>query len=241
MMTFQLRQCLGEDLEDQEPPYNLFLQSRTHIVLEEQEDKEKESPGAGSCRLLSRVAGSGAKPKVNHPLISPLPSLRLYPCMCGLNPEHVLRPGFSPVDPSSIPGVLTSRGWPNKGPADDYPPSKLQKLPHPGLAEGQKQPVQLQQRPLPPRKLPHLGLAEGSELPVQLPQKLPLSREQPRLRPAVCSKQPMLQQRSSSPRGRPPKGLADGHHLPVPRGQPQQVGFAEVLPGRLLNLPGPRT
>ena len=51
MTTFQLRQCLGEDLEDQEPPYNLSLQSRTHVILEEEE--EKESPSFGSCRLLS--------------------------------------------------------------------------------------------------------------------------------------------------------------------------------------------
>ena len=51
MTTFQLRQCLGEDLEDQEPPYNLSLQSRTHVVLEEEE--EKESPSFSSCRPLS--------------------------------------------------------------------------------------------------------------------------------------------------------------------------------------------
>ena len=194
MTIYQPRQCLGED----------------------QEKKEEDSPSFGRCRPLSRVADSGPKAKVNIPYISALPSVKLYPRMCGLNPEHVLRPGFSPVDPSSIPGVLTSRGRPNKGPADDYPPSKLQKLPHPGLAE-------------------------GSELPVQLPQELPLSREQPSPRPAVCSKQPMLQQRSSSPQGRPPKGPADSHLLPEPRGQPQQVGLAEVLPGRVRNLPGPRT
>ena len=51
MTTFQPRQYLGEDLEDQEPPYNLSLQSRTHVILEEEE--EKESPSFGSCRLLS--------------------------------------------------------------------------------------------------------------------------------------------------------------------------------------------
>ena len=186
------------------------------ILGEDQEKQVEELPSFSRCRLLCRVADSGPKAKVNSPFISSPPSLKLYPRMCGLNPEHVLRPGFSPVDPSSIPGVLTSRGQPNKGPADDYPPSKPQKLPHPGLAE-------------------------GSELPVQLPQKLPLSREQPRPRPAVCSKQPMLQQRSSSPRGRPPKGPADGHLLPEPRGQPQQVGLAEVLPGRVRNLLGPRS
>ena len=132
------------------------------ILGEDQEEKEEDSPSFSRCRLLCRVADSGPKAKVNSPFISSPPSLKLYPRMCGLNPEHVLRPGFSPVDPSSIPGVLTSGGRPNKGPADDYPPSKLQKLPHPGLAEGQKQPVQLQQRPLPLRKLPHPGLAEGS-------------------------------------------------------------------------------
>ena len=51
MTTFQLRQCLREYMEDQEPPYNLFLQSRTHVVLEEQEE-EKESPSFGRCRPL---------------------------------------------------------------------------------------------------------------------------------------------------------------------------------------------
>ena len=40
-------------------------------------------------------------------------------------------------------------------------------------------------------------------------------------------------------RGRPHKGLADGYLLPEPRGQPQQMGLAEVLPGRVRNLPGP--
>ena len=51
MTTFQPRQCLGEDLEDQKPPYNLSLQSRTHVILEEEE--EKELPSFGRCRPLS--------------------------------------------------------------------------------------------------------------------------------------------------------------------------------------------
>ena len=159
MTTFQHWQCLGEDLEDQEPPDNLSLQSRTHVVLEEQEE-EKESPSFGSCRPLSRVADSGPKSKVNNPFISAPPSLKIYPRMCGLNPEPDSRPGLSPVNPSSTPGALTSRGRPNKGPADGYLLPEPQERPHPGSAEGPKQPM-LQQRPSPPREQPHqVGLAE---------------------------------------------------------------------------------
>ena len=116
------------------PPDNLFLQSRIYVILEEEE--EKESPSFGRCRPLSRVADSGPKAKVNHHLISPLPSLRLYPCMCGLNPEPDLRPDLSPVNPSSTPGALTSRGRPNKGPADGYLLPEPREQPHQlGLAE----------------------------------------------------------------------------------------------------------
>ena len=132
------------------------------------------------------MAGSGAIPKVNHHLSSLLLSLMKYPCMFGLNPEQVLRPSSNPVNPLSTPGVLTSRGWPNKGPADVYLPSS-------------------------PPKLPHPGLAEGSQLPVQLPQELPsLSRELPSPRPAICPKQPVLQQRPLPPREQPHQvGLAE--------------------------------
>ena len=49
-------------LEDQEPPDNLSLQSRIHVILEEEE--EKESPSFGSCRPLRQVADSGPKSKV---------------------------------------------------------------------------------------------------------------------------------------------------------------------------------
>ena len=127
-VTFQPRQCLGED----------------------KEKKEEVLPSFGSCRPLSQVADSGPKAKVNHPYILAVPSLSLYPRMCGPNPEPELRPGLSPVNPYSILGALMSRGRPHKGPADD-------------------------------------------------------------------------------------------HLLPEPRGQPQQVGLTEVLPGRVRNLPGPRT
>ena len=127
-----------------EPPEKSSLPSRTFL-----EEEEEESPRVGSCRPLSQVADSGPKSKVNYPFISALPSLKIYPCMCGLNLEPDSRPGLSPVNPSSTPGALTSRGQPNKGPADDYPPSKPQGLPNPGLAEGPKQ-LLLQQRPLPP-------------------------------------------------------------------------------------------
>ena len=82
--------------------------------------------------------------------------MKLYPRLCGLNSEPDSRPGLSPVNPSSTPGALTSRGWPNKGSADVYPPSKLREQPQPGFAEGLEQPV-LQLRPLPPRGLPHQG------------------------------------------------------------------------------------
>ena len=51
-----------------EPPEKLSLQSRAHVILEE-EDQEEESPSFGSCRPLSRVADSGPKTKVNFPLI----------------------------------------------------------------------------------------------------------------------------------------------------------------------------
>ena len=98
MTTFQPRQSLGGD----------------------QEEKEEDSPSFGSCRPLSRVADSGPKTKVNFPLISTCPSLMIYPHMCGLIPEPESRPGLSPVNPSSTPGALTSRGRPNKGPAEVY-------------------------------------------------------------------------------------------------------------------------
>ena len=99
---------MGEDLEDRKPPYNLFLQSRTHVVLEEQE-KEKELPSFGRCRPLSRVADSGPKPKVNYPYISALPSLMIYPRMCG----HVLEPD-SRLGLSVPAGTLPVSGLPRR-------------------------------------------------------------------------------------------------------------------------------
>ena len=54
-----------------------------------------------------------------------------------------------------------SRGRPNKGPADGYPLPKPQERPHPGLAEGPKQPEKLPQKPLSPREWPRPRLAEG--------------------------------------------------------------------------------
>ena len=139
MTTFQPRQCLGED----------------------QEKKEEVSPSFGRCRPLSRVADSGPKSKVNRPFISTLLSLKIYPRMCGLIPEPDSTPGLSPVNPSSTPGALTSRGRPLKGPAEGYLLPEPQERPHPGSAEGPKQPM-LQQRPLPLREQPQqVGLAEG--------------------------------------------------------------------------------
>ena len=84
----------------------------------------------------------------------------LYPRMCGLIMEPDSRPGLSPVNSSSTPGALTSRGRPNKGPADVYLLPEPQERPHPGSAEGPKQPM-LQQRPLPLHEQPNqVGLAE---------------------------------------------------------------------------------
>ena len=59
----------------------------------------------------------------------------------------------------------------------------------------------------------------------------------PHLSPAINSSNPD----ALESRGRPNHGLADVHFLPEPRVLPQQVGHAEVLPGRVRNLPGPRT
>ena len=90
------------------------------ILGEDQEEKEEDSPSFSRCRPPSRVADSGPMAKVNIPFISGPPSLKLYPRMCGLNPEPDLRPDLSPVNHSSTPGALTSRGQPNIGPADGY-------------------------------------------------------------------------------------------------------------------------
>ena len=57
------------------------------------------------------------------------------------------------------------------------------------------------------------------------------------LSPAINSSNPD----ALESRGRPNHGLADVHFLPEPRVLPQQVGHAEVLPGRVRNLPGPHT
>ena len=149
---------------------------------EDQEEKEEDSPSFGRCRPLSRVADSGPKAKVNHPLISPLPSLRLYPRMCGLDPEPDLRPDLSPVNPSSTPGALMSQGRPNKGPADGYLLPEPQEQPHQlGLAE--VLPGRVRNLPGPrtskPQKRPHSGSADGPRQPMLQQRSLPKPREQP--------------------------------------------------------------
>ena len=78
------------------------------ILGEDQEEKEEVLPGFSRCRPPSRVADSGPEAKVSHHLMLPLPSLRLCPPMCGLNPEPNLRPDLSPANHSSIPGPLMS-------------------------------------------------------------------------------------------------------------------------------------
>ena len=87
----------------------LSLQSRIHIILEEEEDKEEESPSFGRCRPLCRVADSGPKPKVKYPYISALPSLMIYPPMCG----HVLEPD-SRLGLSVPAGTLPVSGLPRR-------------------------------------------------------------------------------------------------------------------------------
>ena len=152
----------------------------------------------------------------------PLPSLRLCPPMCGLNPEPNLRPDLSPANHSSNPGPLMSRGRPHKGPADDH------LLPEP---RGQPQQV---------------GFAEV--LPGRL-LNLPGPRTSRLLGPSDVPRQPLLQQRLAPPRVQPQRlGLADvprqlmlQQMSPPSRALPQQVGHAEVLPGSLQNLPGSRT
>ena len=119
MMTFQPRQW-----------------SLAPRLGEDQEKQVEDSPSFGRCRPLCRVADSGPEAKVNNPFISAPPSLKVYPRMCGLNPEPDSRPGLSPVNPSSTPGALTSRGRPNKGPADGYLLPEPREQPHQlGLAE----------------------------------------------------------------------------------------------------------
>merc|ERR1711867_131216 len=91
-----------------------------------------------------------------------------------------------------------------------------------------------------------MGLAEV--LPGRV-QNLPRPRSSSELQPpgwphlgsADDPKQLMLQQMPASPRGWPNQGPADGFLLPEQRGQPHQLGLAEVLPGRVRNLPGLRS
>ena len=59
----------------------------------------------------------------------------------------------------------------------------------------------------------------------------------PHLSPAINSSNPD----ALESRGRPNHGLADVHFSPRPRVLPQQVGHAEVLPGGVRHLLGPRT
>ena len=143
--------------------------------------------------------------------------------MCGHIPEPESRPGLSPVNPSSTPGALTSRGRPNKGPADVYPLPKPKEQPHSGLAEGPKQPRKLSQKPPSPRERPHPRSADGPTTTPVTPTGEP--RERPHLRPAEGLEQPKKLHRRPLP----------------PREQPHQVGLAEVLPRRVRNLLGPRT
>ena len=73
------------------------------------EKKEEELPSFGRCRPLCRVADSGPKPKVNYPYISALPSLMIYPRMCG----HVLEPD-SRLGLSVPAGTLPVSGLPRR-------------------------------------------------------------------------------------------------------------------------------
>ena len=151
--------------------------------------------------------------------------------MCGLISEPELRPGLSPVNFSSAPGALTTRGRPNKGPADVYPLLKPQELPHPGLAEGLEQLARLQQRPLPPRGQPHQGgLAE-----VCLVSALEAALEKaPQTRNFLEEELPRVS--ISCQAGFEPGGVHDDARV-----RPQQVGLAEGLPRRVRNLLGPRS
>ena len=161
-------------------------------------------PGFSRCRPPCRVADSGPKAKVSHHLMLPLPSLRLCPPMCGLNPEPILRPDLSPANYSSNPGLLMSRGQPQqKGLADVHL-----------LPEPRGQPQQVGFAEVLPGRLLNLPGPRTSRPRVQ-PQQMGL---------ADVPRQLMLQQMAAPSRVRP-----------------QQVGPAEVLPGRIQNLPGPRT
>ena len=147
-----------------EPPDNLSLQSRTHVILEEEEE-EKESPSFGSCRPLSQVADSGPKAKVNYPIISALPSLKLYPGMCGHILEPDTRPGLRPVNVSSAATNASVHAL-----ADD--PGDRQERPQPGSADGPGQPRELQQGPPTSRERPNKGSAEDLKQPKKLQQGL---------------------------------------------------------------------
>ena len=97
--------------EPTKPSDKLSLPSRTFL----EEEEEEESPRAGSCRPLSRVAGSGPKSKVNYPLISALPSLIIYPRMCGHILEPDSRPGLRPVNASGASANVPTGTLPASG------------------------------------------------------------------------------------------------------------------------------
>ena len=166
-----------------------------------------------------------------------------------------LKMTFRSVVPIDVLGALTNQGRPNKGPANAHPLPKPMQLalslssprrrPQEGSAEGLEQPV-LQQMPLPPRGQPlQGGLAEVcllSALEAAL-EKAPQTRnflEEDLPRVSVSCQAGFKPGGVLTSRGRPHKGLADGYLLPEPRGQPQQLGLAEVLPERVRNLSGPR-
>ena len=131
------------------------------ILGEDQEEKEEVLPGLSRCRPPSRVADSGPQAKVSHHLMLPLPSLRLCPPMCGLNPEPILRPNLSPANYSSNPGLLMSRGQPQQKGLADVPllpeprgrpqqvgfaevlPGRLLNLPGPRTSRPRVQPQQM--------------------------------------------------------------------------------------------------
>ena len=154
----------------------------------------------------------------------------------------------------NLPGPHTSkpRGRPSqKGFADDDLPAQARSL-APILGEDQEEKEEVSpslSRCRPPSRVADTGPKAKVSHHLMLPSSSSLSfyprmcglnpepNSSPDLSPANNSSNP----EALESRGRPNHGLADDHFLPEPRVLPQQVGHAEVLPGRVRNLPGPRT